>query len=86
MHVENVSNSFIQTNDDEISIDGYNLINSNCPSAYSPLIKRDYIFTWDNCLVTEIRSQAEKCFLTLTCYPNQSYDDFGNIVCNMSYF
>ena len=73
---ETFLNSSIQTNDDRISIGGYSLIQAGHPSDskrggiciyykdHIPLIKRDNIFTLDNCLVTEIRSQGEKCFLT----------------------
>ena len=81
----------IETNDDRISIDGYNLIRADHPSdskrggvciyykEHIPLIKRDDICTLDNCLVTEIRSQGEKCFLTcIYCSPSQSRDDFDN--------
>ena len=32
-----------------------------------PLIKRDDICTLDNCLMTEIRSESEKCFLICIC-------------------
>ena len=43
------------------------------------LIKRDDISTLDNSLVTEIRSQNEKCFLTcLYLSPSQSHDEFEN--------
>ena len=43
------------------------------------LIKRDDISTLDNCLVTEICSQNEKCFLTcLYCSPSQSHNEFEN--------
>ena len=64
----------IQTNDDRISIDGYNLIRADHPSGskrggvcvyykeHISLIKVDDICTLDNYLVTEIRSQSEKCF------------------------
>ena len=67
-------NSSIQNDEDRIKIDGYNLIRSGHRSDYKKggvciyykghisLIKRDYICTLDNCLVTEIRSQNEKCF------------------------
>ena len=42
-----------------------------------PLIKRDNIYTLDNCLVTEIRSQGEECFLTcIYCFPSQGHDEF----------
>ena len=69
-------NSSIQINADRISIDGYNLIRADHPSdskrggvciyykEHILLIKRDDICTSDNCLVTEIHSQGEKCFLT----------------------
>ena len=67
MFIRNVSNSLIQTSDDRISIDRYNLIRADHPSdskregvciyykEHIPLIKRDEICTLDNCLVTEIR-------------------------------
>ena len=69
-------NSSIDSSDTRILIDGYNLIRSDHPSdskgggvciyykEHIPLIKRDDICTLDNCSVTEIRSQSEKCFLT----------------------
>ena len=89
--METFLNSSIETNDDRISIDGYNLIRADHPSdskrggvciyykEHIPLIKRDDICTLDNCLVTEIRSQGEKCFLTcIYCSPSQSRDDFDN--------
>ena len=84
-------NSSVETNDDRISIDGYNLIRADHPSdskrggvciyykEHIPLIKRDDICTLDNCLVTEIRSQGEKCFLTcIYRSPSQSRDEFDN--------
>ena len=67
-------NSSIETNDDRILIDGYNLIRADHPSDskrgavciyykdHIPLIKRDDIRTLDNYLVPEIRSQVGKCF------------------------
>ena len=86
---ETFLNSSIQTNDDRISIDGYNLIRADHPNdskrggiciyykEHIPLMKRDDIFTLDNCLVAEIRSQGEKCFLTcIYCSPNQTHDEF----------
>ena len=40
-------------------------------------MKKDDICTLDNCLVTEIRSQGEKCFLTcIYCSPSQIRDEF----------
>ena len=71
---ETFLNSSIDSSDTRILIDGYNLIRSDHPSdskrggvciyykEHIPLIKRDDICTLDNCLVTEIRSQREKCF------------------------
>ena len=59
-----------------MTIGEYNLISSDHASdskrgavciyykEHIPLILRDDINTLDNCLVTEIRSQNEKCFLT----------------------
>ena len=88
---ETFLNSSIQNDDDRIKIDGYNLIRSDHPSdskkggvciyykEHISLIKRDDICTLDNCLVTEIRSQNEKCFLTcLYRSPSQSRDEFEN--------
>ena len=82
-------NSSIQTNDDKISIDEYNLIWADHPSdskrrgvyiyykEHIPLIKRGDICTLLNCLVTEICSQGEKCFLTrVCCSPSQNHDEF----------
>ena len=72
---ETFVNSLIEINDDRILIDGYNLIRAGHPSDSErggvciyfkeniSLIKRD-ICTLDNCLVTKIRSQGEKWFLT----------------------
>ena len=73
---ETFLNSSIESNDDNISFDGYNLIRSDHPSdskrggvciyykEHIPLIKRDNICTLDNCLVTEIQSKGQKYFLT----------------------
>ena len=67
-------NSSVQTNDDRILIDGYNLIRADLPSDskrggvciyykyHIPLIKRDDVCTLDNFLVTEIRLQGENVF------------------------
>ena len=86
---ETFLNSSIETNDDRISIDGYNLIRADHPSnskrggvciyfkEHIPLIKRGDICTLDNCLVTEIRSQGEKHFLTCVYRsPSQNHDEF----------
>ena len=71
---ETFLNSSIETNDDRISVDGYNLTRADHPSdskrggvciyykEHIPLIKRDDICTLDNCLMTEICWQDEKCF------------------------
>ena len=73
---ETFLNFSILSGDNRITIDGYNLINIR-PSKWFkktgvciyykehiPLILHDDINTLDNCLVTEICSQNEKCFLT----------------------
>ena len=81
--METFLNSSIETNDDRISIDGYNLIRADHPNdskrsgvciyykEHIPVIKRDDTCTLYDCLVTEICSQGEKCFLTcIYCSPN----------------
>ena len=81
--METFLNSSIETNDDRISMDGYNLIRADHPNdskrggvciyykEHIPLIKRDDTCNLDDCLVTEICSQGEKCFLTcIYCSPN----------------
>ena len=86
---ETFPNSSIQTNDDRISIDGYNLIRPDHPcdskrggvciyyKEHIPQIKRDNICTLDNCLVAEISSQGKKYFLTCVyCSPSQNHDKF----------
>ena len=90
--METFLNSSIETNDDRISIDGYNLIRADHPSdskgggvciyykEHIPLIKRDNICTLDSCLETQIRSQNEKCFLKcIYCSPSQSRDEFDDV-------
>ena len=72
---ETFLNSSIESNNDGMSIDGYNLIRSDhrCGSKggggvciyfkkHIPLIKRGHICTLDNCFVREIRPKAEKYF------------------------
>ena len=50
---------------------------------YIPLIKGDDICTLDNCLVTEIRSQSEKCFLTCISHSSsQNNEEFENFCAN----
>ena len=85
-------NSSIETGDDRISIDGYNLTTAYHPSdskrsgvciyykAYTPLIKKkNDDWALYNCLVTEIPSQGEKCFLTcIYRSPSQSRDEFDD--------
>ena len=88
---ETFLDSSILSDANRITIDGYNLIRSDHPSdskkggvciyykEHIPLILRDDIKTLDNCLVTEIRSQNEKCFLTcIYCCPSQNQDEFKN--------
>ena len=73
---ETFLNCSIDSSDTRILIDRYNFIRLDHPSdsrrggvciyyiEHIPLIKQHYICTLDNCLVTEIRLQSEKCFLT----------------------
>ena len=93
---ETFLNSSIRNDDDRIKIDEYNLTRSDHPSdskkggvcsyykEHISLIKRDDIYTLDNCLVTEIRSQNEKWFLTcLHCSPSQSQDELKTFAQNL---
>ena len=88
---ETFLNSSIDSSDTSILIDGYSLIRSDHPNdlkrggvciyykEHIPLIKRDDICTLDNCLVTEIRSKSEKCFLTCIYHsPSQNNEEFEN--------
>ena len=92
---ETFLNSSILSDDNRIKIDGYNLIRSDHPSdskkggvcicykEHTPLILRDDINTLDNCLVTEIRSQNEKCFLSCIYHsPSQNQEEFKNFCTN----
>ena len=55
----------------------------SCYKEHIPLIKRDYICTFNNCLVMEILSQIEKCFLTCIYHsPSQNHDKFQNFCLN----
>ena len=84
-----------QDDDEKIKIDGYNLIRADHPSdskkggvciyykEHIPLIKRDDLCMLDECLVTEIRSQNEKCFLTcIYRSPSPNCDEFDNFCLN----
>ena len=77
------------SDDNRTTIDWYNLIRSGYPSdsknggvcicykEHIPLILRDDINTLDKCLVTETRSQNEKCFVTCNYgSPSQNQDEF----------
>ena len=49
-----------------------------------PLIKRDNICTLDNYLITEIRSQRNKCFLTcMHRSPSQNHEEFETFCVNL---
>ena len=82
---------YFKHNDTRTLIDEYNLTRLDHPSdsknggvciyykEHIPLIKRDDICTLDNCLVTEIRSQYEKCFLICIYHsPSQNNEKFEN--------
>ena len=96
---ETFLNSSILSDDNRIKIEWYNLIRSDHPidskkggvciyyKEHIPLILRDDINTLDNCLVTEIRSQNEKCFLTcIYRSPSQDQDEFKIFVLILIYF
>ena len=69
-------NSSIQNDDHKLRNDDYNLIRFDHPSGsrkvriciyykrHCPLIRYDDLYTLDNCLATEIRSQSKNSFLT----------------------
>ena len=88
---ETFLNSSIHRDDNRIKLDGYNLIRSDHPSdskrggvciyykEHIPFVKRDDTCTLDNCLVTEIRSQNERCFLTCIYRSlSQNHEEFQN--------
>ena len=96
---ETFLNSSIDSSDRRILIDGYNLTRSDHPSdsktgrvciyykGHIPLTKRDNICILDNCLVTEIRSQIEKCFLTcIFRSPSQNNEEFESFAQILIYF
>ena len=72
---ETFLNSSLDSEDDRLKIEGYNLRRSDHPSGskkggvcvyykeHIPLVRRDDLCTLSNCLVTEIRLENEKCFL-----------------------
>ena len=87
--IETFLNSSILSDDKRIKIDGYSLIRSDHPrdskkvciyhKEHIPLILRDDTNTSDNCLITKICSQNEKCFLTcIYCSLIQNQDEFKN--------
>ena len=88
-----------KVNNNRISIDGYNLIRTDHPShskrvgvciyykEYIPLIKRDEFCALDNCLMTEIRLQGEKCFLICVyCSQGQSHVELDNFCTQFDLF
>ena len=64
----------IDSSDERITIEGYNLLLADHPSnkkrggvciyykEYPPVIKRDYLCNLNECLVLEIKIEAEECF------------------------
>ena len=86
----------ILSDDNRITIDGHNLIRPDHPSDLkkggvciyhkeeAPLILRDDIKFLDNCPVTEIRSQNEKCCLTCIYHSlSQNRGEFKNLCTNL---
>ena len=90
MLVRDFSEYSLQNDDHKLKIDGYNLMRPDHPIAskkrwslyiyykeHITLIRRDNLWTLDNCLATEIRSKNEKCFLTCAYgSPSQSQEEF----------
>ena len=96
---ETFLNSFFENDGDRLKIDGYNLTRLSHRSnlwqggiciyykEHIPLVSGDDICTLSNCLVVEIRSNNEKCYLTcLYRSPNQKYDEFENLCVNLDVF
>ena len=58
-----------------------------CYKEHIPLVRRDDLCTLSNCLVTEIRLENEKCFLTcLYRSPSQTQHEFENFCTNLDTF
>ena len=96
---ETFPNSSLDSEDDRLKIEGYNLRRSDHPSGskkggvcvyykeHIPLVRRDDLCTLNNCLVTEICLENEKCFLTCLYWsPNQTQHEFENFCTNLNSF
>ena len=94
---ETFLNSSLDSEDDRLKIEGYNLIRSDHPSVsnkagvcfyykeHIPLVRRDDLCTLSNCLVSEIRLENEKCFLTcIYRSPSQTQHEFDNFFTNLN--
>ena len=66
----------MQSDDNKIKIDGYNLIKSDHPSDSKKMVFFCNISTLDNFLVMEICSKSEKCFLTQNLVLSNINDEF----------
>ena len=95
---ETFLNSSLDSEDDRLKIEGYNLIRSDHPSdskkggvcvyykEHIPLVRRDDLCTLSNCLVTEIRLENKKCFLIcLYRSHSQTQPEFENFCTNPRY-
>ena len=93
---ETFLNSSLNSEDDRLKIEGYNLIRSDHPRdskkggvyvyymEHIPLVRRDDLCTLSNCLVTEIHLENEKCFLTCRYQsPSQTQHEFENFCTNL---
>ena len=94
---ETFLNSSLDSEDDRLKIEGYNLIRSDHPSVsnkggvcfyykeHIPLVRRDDLCTLSNCLVSEIRLENEKCFPTcIYGSPSQTQHEFDNFFTNLN--
>ena len=94
---ETFLNSSLDSEDDRLKIEEYNLIRSDHPSVsnkggvcfyykeHIPLVRRDDLCTLSNCLVSEIRLENEKCFPTcIYRSPSQTQHEFDNFFTNLN--
>ena len=93
---ETFLNSSLDSEDDRLKLEGYNLIRSEHPSdskkggvcvyykEYIPLVRRDDLCALSNSLVTEIHLENKKCFLACLYQSfSQTQHEFENFCTNL---
>ena len=93
---ETFLSSSLESEDDRLKIEDYDLVRSDHPNGskkrgvcvyykeHIALVRKDDLCTLSNCLVTEIRSENEKCLLTcLYRSPSQTQHEFENFCPNL---